>query len=285
MREKSRAVGNHLSARRGARLTSLEICTAAKLLFAWLLLSAGLPVWAEGEAGASAAQQPNQEILRRLIAERCPEVLSQAQPKEETVTGQPRSISRPALQKEILVMEARDQAVRNDALAAMTRGPSTMEPVIARLSDIDATNLRRIKQIIRQDGFPTLDQVGVEGVKAAWLLVQHADTEPEFQAEMLKIVRRRFAQGEISGQEFALLTDRVRAAKGEPQLYGTQFEEHDGALSPKPIEDPSRVNERRKSLGMGTLESYACFLNAMRDAASPSKSESGQRTERSGTAE
>lgn len=39
------------------------------------------------------------------------------------------------------------------------------------------------------------------------------------------------------------------------QLYGTQFDwDHNGELNPNPFDDLVKVNQRRKSLGLNTLE-------------------------------
>ena len=41
---------------------------------------------------------------------------------------------------------------------------------------------------------------------------------------------------------------------GLPQIYGTQFRQVDGKHVPKDIEDIEHVNERRKAMGLDTLE-------------------------------
>ncbi|XZE37267.1 DUF6624 domain-containing protein [Pirellulaceae bacterium SH501] len=39
---------------------------------------------------------------------------------------------------------------------------------------------------------------------------------------MLPLVEKSFQAGELSGQSFALLTDRINVRQGKPQLFGTQ---------------------------------------------------------------
>lgn len=46
--------------------------------------------------------------------------------------------------------------------------------------DIDKQNTARMKEIIRQHGWPGRTLVGEEAAQGAWLLVQHADHDVEF---------------------------------------------------------------------------------------------------------
>lgn len=83
--------------------------------------------------------------------------------------------------------------------------------------------------------------VGYDGVDAAWLLVQHADSDPAFQAEMLTEVGKRVKSHELDLQLYVLLTDRVLLAQGKKQRYGTQLEISDHGLVTRPLEDPDHV--------------------------------------------
>ena len=111
-------------------------------------------------------------------------------------------------------------------------------------------------------GFPTVAMVGVDGVKAAFILVQHADSDPGFQANILKVLRHRLPTGEINANQFAMLTDRVLLAQGKRQRYGTQFENQRGEWVPSPMEEKAHVDQRRKALGLVSLAHYACMLRA-----------------------
>jgi hypothetical protein len=169
-------------------------------------------------------------------------------------------VSRPALQRELLLMAQHDQEAR--AEDAPPPGASTV-PRGSRVEEIDAANLRRFKHIVRQDGFPTVTMVGFNGVDAAWLLTQHADSDPAFQAEMLKVITAPAQKGLVNEQDVALLTDRVLIAQGKMQLYGTQFGDHDGEFKPGPIGDLAHVDQRRKAHGLGPLAEYACVIRAL----------------------
>jgi hypothetical protein len=111
-------------------------------------------------------------------------------------------------------MERLDQDARELLIAAMARGdPPDDDSSRLHAIEVDAVNLKRLKHIIIQDGFPTIAMVGVAGVNAAFLITQHADEDPVFQERMLRVVTARLHDGEITGNEYALLTDRILRAR------------------------------------------------------------------------
>ena len=179
------------------------------------------------------------------------------------------NITRPALQKELLQMEQEDQTARAHLIEAMNANGGDVpddDPTRLETIHVDKLNLPRLKHIVNQDGFPTIEMVGVDGVHAAFLLTQHADDDPAFQARVLEFISARFRNGEIDGNAYALLTDRVLVSKGKRQLYGTQFEGEGNQLKPSPIEDEAHVDERRRALGLVSIKNYACILHAVYDA-------------------
>lgn len=63
------------------------------------------------------------------------------------------------------------------------------------------------------------------------------------------------SENEANPKILAYLTDRIAVFEGKPQLYGTQFDwDEYGNLSPNIFDDLTKVNERRKSIGLNTLE-------------------------------
>lgn len=152
-----------------------------------------------------------------------------------------------ALRSELLELKEADQAFRR-------RMNEEMEEELARTA--------RIRELIRERGWPGRSIVGADGASAVWLLVQHADDDPEFQERALELMQAAVDAGEADPQELAYLTDRVRVAQGKPQVYGTQF----GRTGPQPIEDEAHLDERRAAVGLEPFADYAARFPTARRA-------------------
>ena len=236
-------------------------CTGFMLIASFSICAAAL---SDAAHSASASARDDGAQIDQSMAESCPHAL-EAVKAQQRYADQHRAppvnkVTRPALQRELLLRVERDQVARRSLMNGVV---PQADPRLTELAHVDADNLHRLKQIIHQDGFPTPEMVGFNGVQAAFLLTQHADSDPAFQARMLRIITRRVRRGELDAQNFALLTDRVLVHQGKPQRYGTQFFESGGAMKPQPIEDPLQVDQRRAALGLGSMADYACTLRVM----------------------
>jgi hypothetical protein len=169
-------------------------------------------------------------------------------------------VKEPALRRELLQRVAQDQAIRDELIKAGVRNPN--ESILGRMKAVDAANVERMKAIVDQYGWPAPELVGRDGSEAAFLLVQHADLP--FQQKMLPLVEKAYRSGGLTGQDYALLLDRVRVGEGKPQVYGTQtkrFEEWNGQEPTfQPIEDEANVDQRRAEVGLPTLAEYREIL-------------------------
>ncbi|SHJ20544.1 DUF6624 domain-containing protein [Aquimarina spongiae] len=116
-------------------------------------------------------------------------------------------------------------------------------------------NAKELDDIIDDIGFPTIDKVGKEANEAAWLIIQHSIGQPSFMKKCVKLLKKAVDENQANPINLAYLTDRVAVFEDSPQLYGTQFDwDEYGALSPNPYDDEIKVNQRRKSIGLNTLE-------------------------------
>lgn len=217
------------------------------------------------DAGFSNAQHlsrdPDLESLRADLA--FARILEKVNANEAKLNA----AQEPALRDELLKMVEEDQAAR----MALIRSNFKDEAAKERLRAIDTKNTARMKEIIARKGWPGKTLVGTRASQAAFLLVQHADLELAFQKQCLPLLEKAVAAGEAEGQHLAYLTDRVLVAEKKPQRYGTQFHEVDGKLVPQPIEDEARVDERRASVGLGTLAEYTAQMERMRQMAQGGK--------------
>jgi len=150
------------------------------------------------------------------------------------------------LHDELMAMFRRDQAGRTGGVD----------------NEGDEARTERLKEIIADYGWPTIDLVGKKGADAAWVIAQHSDFEPEFQAEALKLIRAAAEDDQASWGNVAYLEDRVAVAQGAKQTYGTQI----GCVKGKaklatPLVDPDGVDELRAEAGLDPLDAYLAELD------------------------
>jgi len=174
-----------------------------------------------------------------------------------------RQFSLPAVRKQLLARADTDQKARDAVLAAPQAGRAAL---MKQVGAVDRDNLVWLKQEIAVHGFPTVAQVGEQGLASAFLLVQHADRDPAFQRASLAALSTPARRRGISGQEFAMLTDRVLVHEGKPQRYGTQVHPdpaHPGRIVMGALEDPAQLDARRAAVGMMPEADYQCILRAV----------------------
>jgi hypothetical protein len=120
---------------------------------------------------------------------------------------------------------------------------------------IHNSNAKELDRIIDLIGFPTSEKVGEEASNAAWLIIQHSIGQPVFMKRCAALMEIEVENGQADKINFAYLIDRIAIFEGNPQLYGTQFDwDENGELSPSYVDDYTKVNQRRKALGLNTLE-------------------------------
>jgi hypothetical protein len=223
-----------------------------------IALWTALPIWAADEAALASSGESMSSasaVADPALEQACPRVteamkavatpLRQRQPGIAHVT-------RPALQSEFIGMAARDQAARKKW------DPADSEPI--DVESIDHDNVLLLKHILTQDGFPTARLVGYNGVASVWLVLQHSDSDLGLQRYWLPTITSRARAGELSYQELALFTDRVLLGSGKKQRYGSQTTVENGRFVVLPLERPSKLDQRRKSMHMIPESDYLCVL-------------------------
>ena len=126
-----------------------------------------------------------------------------------------------------------------------------------------ALNEKRLKAVFKRYGYPGYSLVGKKGSNDFWLMTQHCDKDVAFQEKVLAAMWTKVELHDADAKNFAYLTDRVRINTGRKQLYGTQVTYNVDSCQavPKPLEDSLHVNERRKQIGMESLESYLNWMS------------------------
>lgn len=131
-----------------------------------------------------------------------------------------------------------------------------------RFNELDQKNTKDIKELLRIYPWFSISKFGEITDNQAWLLVQHADLDIDFQKMVLKRLAKLYKKGETKPMNYAYLYDRVATSPADatmrkPQRYGTQGQcTGPGAWTPFPIEDEANVDKRRAEVGLGSEAEY-----------------------------
>jgi len=127
---------------------------------------------------------------------------------------------------------------------------------------VDSENTADLKELLKIYNWFKISEFGANTDSQAWLLVQHADQDHEFQENVLKILEKLWPLNETKPANYAYLFDRVASSFNDPskrklQRYGTQGRcVGPGQWEPLPIENPEKVDELRSSVGLSNLAEY-----------------------------
>jgi hypothetical protein len=140
-----------------------------------------------------------------------------------------------------------------------------------RWQKLDSQNTADLRELLKLYSWFTVSEFGQVSDQNAWLLVQHADMNPDFQREILLKLEALYPKGETKAANYAYLYDRVAASWQDPskrtlQRFGTQGTcVGPGKWEPLPVEDPANLDVRRASVGLRPESEYiAGFLDICR---------------------
>lgn len=173
----------------------------------------------------------------------------------------------PAIRAELIDRGERDQAMRSADVGAMSQ--EERRAFFTEAGEVGEANVAFLKEVIADEGWPTAERYGEEAADEAFLIVQHADDDPAFQAECLPLLEKEAQRGHVPMDQVAYLTDRVRVKQDRPQVYGTQYyvrqnergrvvaDENGNLTYLLPIvEEPGSLDERRAEAGLGPWTEY-----------------------------
>lgn len=139
--------------------------------------------------------------------------------------------------------------------AKLVEGGQLFEGYNAEMAKLHNKNAEILNNIIDTIGYPSIEKVGNEASDASWLIIQHSIGQPVFMRKCLKLLEKAVRENKADPKNLAYLTDRTAVFEGRPQVYGTQFDwDENGELNPHPFDDINSVNERRKSIGLNSIE-------------------------------
>ncbi len=121
------------------------------------------------------------------------------------------------------------------------------------LEKVHLNNAKKLSLLINKLGFPVLSNAGETGVRLSWLIIQHSVSLPDFMKDCLFQMRLAAGQNDYPLDLLAHTEDLVSYLEGRAQLYGTNSDWIGISFQLTPVEDPSKLNFRRKSMGLPPL--------------------------------
>lgn len=173
-----------------------------------------------------------------------------------------RDVERLKVKAKLASMVAEDQALRLGSMDLVNMGYSFDEilkhqGLSKAMLDVDRANTKRLKALVNQWGWITISQFGAVASDNAWILVQHADHDVDFQEKMLKLLTEALQTNDVRPANVAYLWDRAKVNRGMPQRYGTQGVcKGKGQWEPRPLEDASKLDDYRESVGLPPFLEY-----------------------------
>lgn len=137
---------------------------------------------------------------------------------------------------------------------------------ILRNNELDLKNTRDIKALINKYEWFKISVFGKDADNKAWLIVQHADQDIQFQKNVLTTLEKLYPVLETAPKNYAYLFDRISSSPNDvskrmPQRFGTQGQcVGNGIWKPWPIEDEKFVDDRRKAVGLGSMKEYIAMF-------------------------
>ena len=160
------------------------------------------------------------------------------------------------LRDELLEMARADQDLRGRAMALMQGLPETQPEFMRFLqeqNELNTTHFVRLEEIIATHGWPGRLLVGREGTDAALIILSHASVDQ--QKALLPMLREAVTAGQMTESQLARREDSILVNDGKSQIYGTYFvSDSDGNPVLAPVQDPANLEERRRSVGLPSMD-------------------------------
>jgi hypothetical protein len=176
-----------------------------------------------------------------------------------TVAQHPNTI----LKKQIDSLLNVDQLVQQNMIVAYQKNATKLEMDNLEKVKIETFNrhIPLLKNIVSTYGLPTYSLVGEKSSDNFLVMVNHSFTDSDFQRRVITLAKKEVKRKNISGQQIALLTDKMLIKTGEKQLYGSQCDyDSEGNAIAKNVADLKNVDKRRKEMGLNPLKEYLAFM-------------------------
>jgi len=127
----------------------------------------------------------------------------------------------------------------------------------SQLRALDARLMAGLLTMVPPEGWFLKSVYGDRAAQAAFLIVQHSDLENW--RRFVPVLEPLAAAGEVDGQSYGMMYDRLADNEGRPQRYGPQMTCKAGkwVIDRENLEDPENADARRREMGFHrTLAEY-----------------------------
>ncbi|MBF9144237.1 energy transducer TonB [Hymenobacter properus] len=180
-----------------------------------------------------------------------PRLLTQARTKQQ----QHEAAFDPALVALLKKIQYQDQQYRLEAKAAERKygiNAPQIDQAMQQQGRVDIRLAQQVDSLIARHGYPGRSLVGEYQKGAAFFVIQHNPDE-----KYLPLLTAAADKKELAWSSVAIFIDRIKKGRGEPQVYGSQFNgQADGHYLLQPIEDEPQVDVRRAKVGLPPLAEY-----------------------------
>lgn len=155
--------------------------------------------------------------------------------------------------QELIVAANNDKKIYKELFDAGEFNKPGYNPIMKKCHEENADLL---EAFLDKYGWPFPKEYGQKAHKAAWFIAIHAISRPALIKKVAQIMHDAFKVKKISGKYYANFHDRIELYEGRQQLYGTHLYPSKNGWYAGNLKDPETVNDRRKSLGLQSLEDW-----------------------------
>ncbi len=160
-------------------------------------------------------------------------------------------------------LHERDQQIRHELMRVQRafiaeQRAELVDSIVMLVEEEERTDSlnRVVVDSLLQNGWP--EGLSEQSNQTIWLIIDHGDVE--YQERYLPLIEQQVMRGIIRLADYATLSDRVNVRRQRPQRYGTQtgYTQRDGETFTYvyPIEDISKLNSLRLSVGLDSMHIY-----------------------------
>jgi hypothetical protein len=132
----------------------------------------------------------------------------------------------------------------------------------AALEAVERANAERLGAWLAACGWPRRSVEGSQAARGASLVAQQRSDDLPFQRQVVRQLELAVLDGEAAAMHLAAAWDRLAVKEGRPHRYGTQRRQVDAChWDYYPLDEPARVEARRKRLHLPTLEEHKRGIN------------------------